>query len=302
MKNFLKTLLSSVASKRMVNTEATPEMLIPVLYHYDTKIIPEDMISSCLHLLGGGLVEADFPFEFFFSRLDSTLLVYTENGGGSMSYGSHHIPVTGNTLLLFHGSTPFSLKSTIHPWKFYIFFFDGNDTRLFSSILSLPAGCSIKTDKLPLIRQYILRLLSIHPQVDMLGLLNMHQSLTDLMVLSASAMLPANHTSPSGHPYYLTQLKATFDYHYEEPFSLETYEQLYQISRYRLCREFSRAFGMPPLQYMTRRRLEEAKEMLLTTDLTVQEISSRIGYDNVNHFIQLFKKNIGTTPGSFRNC
>lgn len=40
--------------------------------------------------------------------------------------------------------------------------------------------------------------------------------------------------------------------------------------------------------------------MLLTTDWTIHEISSKVGYDNVNHFINLFKKNTGLTPGAFR--
>ena len=46
--------------------------------------------------------------------------------------------------------------------------------------------------------------------------------------------------------------------------------------------------------------MEAAKKMLLTTDNTVHEISSKVGYDNVNHFINLFKKENGVTPSVFR--
>ena len=47
--------------------------------------------------------------------------------------------------------------------------------------------------------------------------------------------------------------------------------------------------------------IEKAKEMLLNTDLTVHEISSKTGFENVNHFINLFKRNTGLTPNVFRN-
>ncbi len=300
MNDFSKNLLASIKAKRMVNAEASPSMLIPVLYQYDTVGISANAISSYLHLLGGGAVQADFPLEFFFTRLETALLIYTERGGGCLTIGSHSTALN-DACVLFQGHTSFSLKSTIHPWNFYIFFFAGNDIQLFTPFLPLAAGYRLETKGRPSMRQNILRLLSIQPQVDTPGLLSMHQSLTNLLSLCALAALPSGtHSMSAGFPHYLTQLKAAFDLHCESPFSLEVYEQLYQISRYRLCREFSLAFGLSPLQYITAKRLEKAKEMLLTTDLSVQEISSAIGYDNVNHFIQLFKKKTGITPGRFR--
>ena len=95
-------------------------------------------------------------------------------------------------------------------------------------------------------------------------------------------------------------MKDTFDHHYADPFSLDIYQDRYHISKYRLCREFSAQFGEPPLRYLNEKRLETAKKMLLTSDLNVQTISSLVGFDNVNHFINLFKKYVGTTPNAFR--
>ena len=42
------------------------------------------------------------------------------------------------------------------------------------------------------------------------------------------------------------------------------------------------------------------KKILLTTDFSIHEVSSMIGYENTNHFINLFKKYVGSTPGKFR--
>lgn len=42
--------------------------------------------------------------------------------------------------------------------------------------------------------------------------------------------------------------------------------------------------------------------MLLTSDLQVQEVSSMSGFENVNHFIHLFTRETGMTPGQFRRA
>lgn len=135
----------------------------------------------------------------------------------------------------------------------------------------------------------------------------MHQLLTGILTSLCLDMIPpavsgkenisSLETFSSG---WLPELKDLLENHYAEPFSLEMCEKLFGVSRYRLCREFSAAYGAPPLKYLTRIRLENAKKMLLTTDLNICEVSSHAGYDNVNHFIHLFKKETGATPGAFR--
>lgn len=56
----------------------------------------------------------------------------------------------------------------------------------------------------------------------------------------------------------------------------------------------------PPLQYLNEKRVDAAKELLLTTDYRIHEIGSIVGIDNTNHFIYLFKKFTGMTPLTFR--
>ena len=132
------------------------------------------------------------------------------------------------------------------------------------------------------------------------GLFLMHQSLTTLLAQTAMSLNDGAMSVSSDAPSYLVELKDIFDNHYEEAFSLAAYEEHFKISKYRICKEFSAHFGTSPLNYLNKKRIEIAKEMLLTTEYNIYEISSRIGIDNVNHFINLFKKDNGITPNSFR--
>ncbi len=63
-----------------------------------------------------------------------------------------------------------------------------------------------------------------------------------------------------------------------------------------------RHIGYTPNEYLILTRMNRAKEQLRTTDLPISEISYNVGIENVSHFINLFKKNEGTTPGAFRKA
>lgn len=51
---------------------------------------------------------------------------------------------------------------------------------------------------------------------------------------------------------------------------------------------------------MNRIRIEKAKELLISTDEKIVEISQMVGIENTNHFIRLFKEKTGVTPLTYR--
>ena len=65
-------------------------------------------------------------------------------------------------------------------------------------------------------------------------------------------------------------------------------------------RRFAKATGMRPLDYAQALRLEEAKQMLETTDLPVEAIANEIGYEDTSFFGRLFRRKTGLTPAQYR--
>lgn len=59
-------------------------------------------------------------------------------------------------------------------------------------------------------------------------------------------------------------------------------------------------YGMPFQSYVTQRRMEQAKILLLTTDMKNYQISDAIGYDDVNYFATKFKRSFQITPKQYR--
>jgi two-component system response regulator YesN len=89
--------------------------------------------------------------------------------------------------------------------------------------------------------------------------------------------------------------------HYMEPISISDIAGRLGLSSSYLSRFFKSETGKSPLEYLTEYRIDKSKELLQTSEYTLQQISERIGYPDVNSFIRYFKKHEGVTPGKYRN-
>ena len=72
------------------------------------------------------------------------------------------------------------------------------------------------------------------------------------------------------------------------------------LSPSQFSRIFSKQYGEPPIQNLIHRRMNAAKQLVLESDLNIDEISHRVGYENHAFFQRQFLKHIGFDPESLR--
>ncbi|MBE9156977.1 helix-turn-helix transcriptional regulator [Nodosilinea sp. LEGE 06152] len=85
----------------------------------------------------------------------------------------------------------------------------------------------------------------------------------------------------------------------ETPPSLTDLAQQVGIGHCTLNKGFREIFGMTPFAYLTRQRMEQAKQLLRSPGCTVAEVANRVGYANPAQFAAAFKRHFGMTP---REC
>lgn len=101
-------------------------------------------------------------------------------------------------------------------------------------------------------------------------------------------------------PSLAIKVKIYIDKNYNENISLKSIAEAVNANQYYLSHIFKEEIGFSPMQYVTRRRIGEAQNLLINTQLSITEIAANVGYNNSNYFQNVFKKIVGYTPGSYR--
>jgi AraC-like DNA-binding protein len=99
---------------------------------------------------------------------------------------------------------------------------------------------------------------------------------------------------------YLLRAKDLVDARYHEPLDVPTLARAAHLSPAHFSREFRRAFGETPHQYLLTRRLERAAELLRNTDHPVSDICFEVGLTSVGSFTTSFRRVYGITPTEYR--
>ena len=133
--------------------------------------------------------------------------------------------------------------------------------------------------------------------VNMEGYDNLKQWFMDKMKNAVSNMS----TGSKDHTHYL--IKKALDF-IEESFSrdisLNEISEELNISSYYFSKLFKEETGEGFVEYLTRRRVDKAKEMLRDPEKSIKEIGSECGYADPNYFSRIFKKSTGITPTEYK--
>lgn len=95
-------------------------------------------------------------------------------------------------------------------------------------------------------------------------------------------------------------VKSYIDCHYRDEITLKSIAKDLNFNPYYLAHAFKEHIGYSPMQYIIRRRIGEAQNLLISTDRSITDIALSCGYNNSNYFQSVFKNLVGMTPGQYR--
>ena len=108
--------------------------------------------------------------------------------------------------------------------------------------------------------------------------------------------------TPAHPARHLLRAKDLVDARYREPLDVEALARAAKLSPAHFSREFRRAFGESPHQYLLTRRLERAASLLRSTDWSVARICVSVGLSSVGSFTVSFGRMFGMPPTAYRSA
>jgi len=104
----------------------------------------------------------------------------------------------------------------------------------------------------------------------------------------------------NSEPPVITRAKEYIKQHQAEELSLGLVAKAVNTSTFYFCKMFKKATGINFTDYVSRVRIENAKNLLLNPNLRISEIAYDVGFQSLTHFNRVFKKIVGQSPTEYR--
>lgn len=94
--------------------------------------------------------------------------------------------------------------------------------------------------------------------------------------------------------------KRYIDSNYMENITLDLLAELTHMNKFYLVHSFTKYTGLSPINYLAQRRIQVSLQLLSSTDYSVAQIASSVGFSSQSYFSQVFRKELGVTPVQYR--
>lgn len=225
-------------------------------------------------------------------------LLYSIKGAAAYKASDKVSNLPAGSLLFLPCSRGVRLRASNAGWEAHLFFISGNVLPFYYEAVRLSSGNLLQLSPASPLSVVLNRLILLKQTESLAEEFVSNECLTE--ILAGFIHAGALSSLPSKPPSYLVKVKETFDRHYSRRFSLDELAAAYKVSKYRLCREFSRYYELSPIKYLNRIRIQNACLLLVSGEMHINEIAAEVGVENINHFIRLFKAQLDMTPMQYR--
>ena len=223
------------------------------------------------------------------------LLIYTFEGEGLLDISGESVHADSKSICFCPLDSVSSIRIVSSQWQHVSIFLDGSQVSWFLTviltlwrIIKLPCRTSSRIKDM---------LIAYEHQQNYYKNSPLHQLCFITSLLSETLSIKRQQTNCSEYTEISDRHQAAFPISITVNFfSLDMLEKEYNVSKYRIVKDFNPLYKTSPIYYLPNGRIEAAKALLLSTDYKINEIGRMVGYENSTHFINSFKKQTGSTP------
>lgn len=269
-----------------------------VLHHsYAYFHTPSQLAKSMFfYLICAGHFYCDSNYHVQRNSLNSFLLMYIKNGEGTITFDDKTVPAKTGDIVLLNCYQPHSYKAI--KWETLWCHFDGNVSAEFFDLIYNTSSCVFPLLGSQVVLDSLATILDTFKKGSTLNeplvSCNIQRILTELHLIASGYLHDTIDQTNSAKA--ITYIKNN----YNRKISVQEIAAHTCMSMYYFSRVFKKSTGYSPHEYITMVRLNRAKILLKTTELSIKELAFKIGFNSEANFITCFKKHNTYTPTEFR--
>lgn len=232
---------------------------------------------------------------------DSYLLLYCISGSGTVKTENAEIALSAEAAAVIDCRGPHSYYSTSENWEFLWLHFNGSAAAAMTNIL-YPAEPRAVIIEQP--QSFAGRFMRLMEQIKLTDVISGIEASTNIQRLYNELIRSAlENEKACRKKEYTAEIEAAIEFiheNYSDNITVDDMLEKIHLSKYHFIRIFRRVMGTTPYSYLTTYRINTAKHLLRTTDMTVAEIAAGCGFMDTSNFIIHFKKHTGVKPVQYR--
>lgn len=250
---------------------------------------------------GAGHFFANSGYRVERNNLNMYLLVYVCNGSGHLTYNERTEVVESGQIFVLDGGKyhHFHTLGEETTWEFKWIRFIGRSAVFFEEYINNDSLTLVRSTDF-IIEECIDAVLSLIRSGQTIKDITLSHYVSSALTHCCNLKTELIQQSPKSNAL-VKAAKEYLEKNFTHDISIEALAKSLYVNHYTLIRQFKKQLSISPYAYLINIRVHHSKHMLEKTQMSVNEISEAIGFNNVNNYIYNFKKLTKTTPKQYRN-
>jgi AraC family transcriptional regulator of arabinose operon len=208
----------------------------------------------------------------------------------------------GDIFVIFPNEVVYYNTDEESPWSFYWFAFNGSLASYYLNKMQLTSENPVATiNEYEKMAQTINKLIQVTIPNSIRNSLLISAYLNEILGIMYNQLLNLNGTiSLNSSNNYIEKAVLFIEYNYSKGITSIDVSDYINIERTYFSKIFKKNIGISPQKYIINCRIQQAINLLKTTDYTVCYIAQSVGFPNINYFFRKFKCELGITPVEYR--
>jgi AraC-like DNA-binding protein len=231
------------------------------------------------------------------------LIIFTVSGSGVIRYrGQEYSVKQGQVFMIDCNEYHFYKTGYTGSWEIKWMHFSGNGCESYFNLINENSLSIISILDYTELDRYMNEIMSLvrndEIMTDIKASMIIGNIVSEILI---NKLNPLNNKKYQQHTDAIKNVIAYIQNKYNERINMRDFLKVAHMSEFHFIRLFKKYTGIGPYEYLINYRINKSKYLLKETNYLVNEISERVGFNNVNNFIRDFKKLVGTTPLKYRN-